>query len=134
MRQLFAEIVMGVALVLVAPVAVAQETGLPLRLEGVTVLHLRASAGGYTPDQRLVRLQHRFAEMVRRADLQPRDVAVEVGPDERTATVWAGRLLFVTATEADAQANDTQTPERLARQWAKRLRNAFERARRDIEP
>ena len=98
-------------------------------LEGVAVLQLRASAGGYTPSQRHQRLRQRFAEIVRRPGLEPEDVEVEVGPDERTATIWVGQLLFATATEADAWANDTETPERLAREWAGNLRRAFERAR-----
>jgi hypothetical protein len=128
-RQVFAGITLGVALALMAPAAGAQTTGVPLRLEGITVLQLRTSAGGYTPYQRYEQLRRRFAELLRRPDLEPEDVEVEVGPDERTATVWVGQLLFVTATEADAWSNGTQDPEHLAQEWASNLRRAYERAR-----
>jgi hypothetical protein len=129
MCRLLAGIALGVALAWLAPEAGAQGVGIPVRLEGVTVLQLRAAAGGYSPQERHQQLRERFAQILRRPDLEPEDVEVEVGPDQRTATVWVGQLLFVTATEGDAWANDTETPERLAREWAENLRRAYERAR-----
>lgn len=128
MRHAIAGVALGVSLAWLPSPAGAQGRGIPVRLEGITVLQLRASAGGFSPAERHAQLRERFAEIVRDPNLKPEDVEVEVGPDERTATVWVGQRLFVTATEADAWANDTDKPERLAREWAQNLRRAFERA------
>lgn len=127
MRNLF--LTLGVAAALAWPAA-AQGTGETLRLHGVTVLTLRVPAGGFGVSTRIAHLQRRASAILSHPELEPLDVEVEVGPDERTATVWVGRQLFVTATEADARSHDT-TPERLARQWAGNFRRAFERSRDD---
>lgn len=129
MRQAIAGVAPGVSLAWLPAPAGAQGRGIPVRLEGITVLHVRASAGGYSPAERHAQLRERFAAIVQDPNLTPRDVEVEVGPDERTATVWVGQRLFVTATEADARANDAESPEQLAREWARNLRRAYERAR-----
>lgn len=106
----------------------AQEGETKLTLGGVWVLQFRASAGGFTPEQRLSALQDRVVDLLSRPDLQPKDVRVVPGPGGRSAAVYAGPLLLVTATEADAAANQS-TPLKLANVWAENLRRAFRAAR-----
>lgn len=129
MRRSLAGAALALTAALCAPAAPAQRGGgEPVRLGGRTILTLRASAGGFTPRQRRVRLEQRVNAIVSHPDFDPKNVEIEVGPNERTATVWFGRQLFVTATQADAIAHDT-TPERLARTWLRNFQRAYERMR-----
>jgi hypothetical protein len=99
-----------------------------LTLGGVTILQFRAPAGGFSPEQRRSQLQSRVVEILSHAELTPSDVRVVVGPGGRSAMVQVGSMLFVTATEADARANQS-TPEELANTWANNLRRGFAAAK-----
>jgi hypothetical protein len=117
-----------VAAAWLAPAVGAPGWGEPLVVGGKTVLTLRASAGGLSAHERSVRLRQRVNRILSHPELEPDDVEVEVGPGGRSATIWVGRQLLVTATLADAAAHDT-TPARLARTWAEKFRDAYERTR-----
>jgi hypothetical protein len=99
-----------------------------LTLGGVTILQFRAAAGGFSPEERRSELQSRVVEILSHEELNPSDVRVVIGPGGHSATVQVGPLLFVTATEADARANQS-TPEELANTWAQNLRRGFAAAK-----
>lgn len=95
-----------------------------LTLGGITVLQFRAAAGGFSPAERRSYLQSRVIEILSHPELRPDDVHVVPGPGGHSAIVMVGPRLFVTATEADARANQS-TPEQLAQTWADNFRRAF---------
>jgi hypothetical protein len=110
-----------------APGAVESE-GNRLTLGGVLVLEFRAAAGGYTAEQRKAAMQDRVVEILSRPDLGPEQVRVVIGKGGHWAKVMAGPVLLVTATEADARANQS-TPAKLAAVWAENFRRGFAAAK-----
>lgn len=105
--------------------ALGQEGGdARVTLGGVTILEFRAAAGGFTPEQRKAAMQSRIVEILSHEELGSGHVRVERGKGGRTARVMVGRMLLITATGADAQANRS-TPEKLARAWAANFRRAL---------
>ena len=110
------------------PAAEAPANSAPLTLGGVTLLQFRAAAGGYSPEQRRSQIQSRIIEILSHAELGPRDVRVVPGPGGQSATIQVGPMLFVTATDADARANQS-TPEQLANTWAENFRRGFAAAK-----
>jgi hypothetical protein len=113
----------------IAPMAYGQAAGdARVTVGGVTVLEFRASAGGFSPEQRKSALQSRIVEILSHTNLGPGHVRVVRGKGGHSARVMVGRMLLITATEADAQANRS-TPEQLARTWAANFRRAFAAAK-----
>lgn len=110
------------------PRPAAQADARRLTLGGVTVLQFRVASGGFTPEQRASKLQDRVVEILSHPELRPKDVHVVPGKGGHSATVMVGPLLFVTVTEADAQATQS-TPEKLAMTWAENFRQAYAAAR-----
>ena len=127
MRRLLMVLALGAA-VGAAPAVWAQEGAGPVTLGGVAVLQFRAPAGGFTPDERAQQLQERVVEILSRPDLSPEDVRLVTNEGGRSVAIRVGDLLLVTATEADARANDS-TPEQLASIWAENFRRGYAEAR-----
>jgi hypothetical protein len=87
----------------------------------------RASAAGFTPEQRIDRVNERLAYILGYENLRPGNIRmVSVGPDVQ---IRVGRSLLVTVTRADARANGARRPESLARIWLRNLRDAMPQAR-----
>jgi hypothetical protein len=99
-----------------------------LTLGGVWVLQFRVAAGGFSPEQRLERLQERVVQVLSREELRPEHVRVVPGRGGRSATITVGPVLFVTVTEADAAASRS-TPVKLAEVWAENFRKGFAASR-----
>jgi hypothetical protein len=110
------------------PRTVPAGTARRLTLGGITVLQFRVASGGFTPEQRASKLQDRVVDILSHPELRPKDVHVVPGKGGHSATVMVGPLLFVTVTEADAQATQS-TPEKLAMTWAENFRQAYAAAR-----
>lgn len=87
----------------------------------------RASAGGFTPEQRIDRVNERLAYILGYENLLPRNIRMASRGSE--AEIWVGRSLLVTVTRADARANGARRPESLGRVWLRNLRAALPQAR-----
>jgi hypothetical protein len=61
-------------------------------------------------------------------ELGPSDVRVVPGKGGQSATIMVGPLLFVTVTQADAQATRS-TPQKLAATWADNFRKGYAAAK-----
>src|SRR5712691_5813931 len=87
----------------------------------------RAAEGGFTPVQRIDRVNERLAYILGYEDLRLKSIRmVSAGPD---VEIRVGRSLLVTVTPADARANGARRPESLARLWLRNLRDAMPQAR-----
>src|SRR5438093_407880 len=88
----------------------------------------RASAGGFTPEQRIDRVNERLAYILGYENLRPGNIRM-AGMPGGSVEIRVGRSLLTTVTRADARANGARNPATLGRVWLRNLRAALPQAR-----
>jgi hypothetical protein len=128
MKRLALALTLSVALLaLFATVAGAFTMSQKIVVADQLVAITRVPAGGFTPDQRIDRVNERLA-VILGYTLSPRRIRAEwVGRD---MAITVDHRLLVTVTPADARANGT-TVETLAHYWLANLREALPEAAPD---
>src|SRR3989442_10435464 len=74
----------------------------------------RASAGGFTPEQRIDRVNERLAYILGYENLRPGNIRM-AGMPGGSVEIRVGRSLLTTVTRADARANGARNPATLGR-------------------
>ena len=88
----------------------------------------RAPAGGFTPEQRIDRVNERLAYILGYENLRPGNIRMAAMPGGGVE-IRVGRSLLNTVTRADARANGARNPATLGRIWLRNLRAALPEAR-----
>ena len=93
------------------------------------VIHpIRVSAGGFTPEQRVAKVNERLATIIAREPLAPSNIRMRVVSG--TPGIYVGRYLVISVTQADATYHRT-TPRQLAQIWLREYRRVLPQARPD---
>jgi len=106
-------------LLLAAPL-LAQEVGAPVILEDRVLFYIKAPLGAFTPQQRAVMIEEKFAQV---AAAGARTVNIE--ETDLASLIRAGNEIVVNVNDADARAERRTRPE-LAREWGLILQRALE--------
>lgn len=95
-------------------------------LGGEVVLRLRATAGGYTPQQRVGVIEERLTRTLAVPGIKPSDTVVYSAPGKPPVIYVLGRRL-ITVDASTVKAAGGGTAMELATQWAKRLQQLLPR-------
>ena len=87
---------------------------------------VRVAAGGFSPEQRVARINERLNRIIAHEPLAPSNIHLRMVGSE--PGIFVGPDLVTTVTQADAQANNT-TPTNLARRWLRAYRQVLPQAR-----
>jgi hypothetical protein len=90
---------------------------------------VRASAGGYSAEQRVARINERLVNIIAKEPLNPANIRLRMVSDD--PGIFVGRHLVTTITQADADANNT-TKMQLAQIWLRRYKRVLPDARPDM--
>jgi hypothetical protein len=88
---------------------------------------MRASAGGFTPEQRMGTVNDRLAYILGYENLRPGNIRLVDRGD--IVEIRVGSRNLVTVTPTDARANGTRNVRGLAQVWLRNLRRAMPQAR-----
>ena len=128
-----------IVLVLVATTAVwAQTTPVDVCYSGDLVLRIRTGIGPATPERRAICVRQHLAEAINAVFatedevFDPATVVVKRSSKQTPCeyTIWAGSVLIIGISKADAEANGC-CPKQLAEKWQKNIRNALTKATHD---
>jgi hypothetical protein len=95
-----------------------------LTIGGHTVMRLRATAGGLTPDERAFDLRRRLGPILTLPDLIAADVTVRQERPRQTASIYVRGRLLVTVDRNLAKANNSSIIN-VATQWANNLKETL---------
>ncbi len=90
---------------------------------GTSIMRVRFSSGGYTPEQRAAAIQERVNRLLSQGPIHPGDITVRDLSGADSAVYVKDQLLF-TADSATARANQT-SPHDLAEKWAENMRSVL---------
>lgn len=95
-----------------------------LTIAGKTVMRLRATAGGLTPEERATSLRQRLGPILTLPNLSASDVTIRQERPGQTASIYVRDRLLITVDRNLAKANATSV-EGLAMQWARSLQETL---------
>ena len=121
-------VVIAVA-ILFGTVAFAEEYGwdpASFDVSGYHVLKFRASVGGMTPAQRRLILEFRMPKVLTQVQYKQEVVVTTKRAPRGERQIFVNDVYFLTVTRQEAKACNSTVPT-LAKQWAARIKTAFER-------
>lgn len=119
-------IVLGAGLV--PATAPAAEVSRHVIVAGEIIHPVRVGAGGLSAEQRVDKINERLNAIIAREPLAPSNIRLSVRGG--TPSIYVGRSLVTSVTQADADAN-RQTKLQLARRWLYEYRRVLPLARPD---
>lgn len=103
-----------------------QSPGL-LTLGGDTILTLRSSAGGMSPQERVDAIDGRISDLLGIPNIKPADVVLYTPPGKPPVIYALGRHLITVDSATAKAAGDGKSPLQLAEEWAKNLQQVLPR-------
>lgn len=92
-----------------------------LTIAGHTVMRLRATAGGLSPQERAYDLRRRLGPILTLENLTANDVTIHQERPRQTASIYVRDRLLITVDQNLAKANNSSIAN-LAQQWANNLK------------